>query len=120
LDDLTKNINKFLKEFKEIAVNQELYVIPRRENMDALAELGLTKQNRKEEILTLSVQDYCSGPEPDKDMPGDVWMFGKQIDNTNVYIKLKIAGEGNEKIAKCLSFHVAKFPLCFPCKERGE
>lgn len=85
--------------------------------MQALAELGLTKQDRKNEILSLSVTDYCSGPEPDMDKPGHVWMFGKQINGRNVYIKLKIAHAGGIKIAKCLSFHAAKFPLCFPYKE---
>jgi len=109
-------------ELKKIVVNRGLDVIPRRENIDALAELGLTRINRVDEILTLSAEDYCSGPEPDNDRPGDLWIFGKQIGDQTVYIKLKIAQVGEEKIAKCLSFHTAKFPLCFPCreKERGE
>ena len=34
-----------------------------------------------------------------------------------VYIKLKIAQVGEEKIAKCLSFHTPNFPLCYPYKE---
>jgi hypothetical protein len=120
LDDLKKDIRKFLKEFKEIVVNRGLDIIHRQENRDALAELGLTKKNCIDEILTLSVEDYCKGPEPDKDMPGTVWIFGKQIGDASVYIKLKIAQASDEKIAKCISFHPAKFPLCYPCKERGE
>ncbi|GAI73777.1 unnamed protein product [marine sediment metagenome] len=46
-------------------------------------------------------------------------MFGKQIGDTNVYIKLKIAQVGDKKISKCLSFHAANFPICYPCKEEG-
>jgi hypothetical protein len=122
LDDLKRHIREFLMELKKIVVNRGLDVILRRENIDALAELGLTRINRVDEILTLSAEDYCSGPEPDNDRPGDLWIFGKQIGDQIVYIKLKIAQVGEEKIAKCLSFHTAKFPLCFPCreKERGE
>ena len=123
MDDLIRGrIREFLMEFKEIVVHRGLDVIPRRENIDALAELGLTRKNRVDEILALSVDDYCSGPEPDNDRPGDLWIFGKQVGSVSIYIKLKIAQIGEEKIAKCLSFHAAKFPLCFPCreKERGE
>lgn len=122
MDDLESHIREFLMEFKKIVVHRGLDVIPRSENIDALAELGLTRKNRVDEILTLSFEDYCSGPEPDNDRPGDLWIFGKQIGTQPVYIKLKIAQVGEEKIAKCLSFHAAKFPLCFPCreKERGE
>ncbi len=118
MDELRDAVRKFLMELKEIIVKRGLDVIPRRENIDALAELGLTRKNRVDEIFTLSVEDYCAGPEPDKDRPGDLWIFGKQIGVGSVYIKLKIARIGEVKIAKCLSFHVAKYPLCFPCKEK--
>jgi len=119
LDEIIKNkIRDFLKEFKEIASRgRGIDVIPRSENNEHLAQLGLTKKNRNEEIMMLSIADYCKGPEPDKDKPGDVWIFGKQIGSKEVYIKLKIAQAGEEKIAKCISFHVANFPLCYPYKE---
>jgi len=120
LDELTKvGVRDFLMEFKKIAVTgRGLDIVNRRENLDALAKLGLTKKNLKEEIMTLSVEDYCEGPEPDRDRPGDIWVFGKHIGGEEIYIKLKIAQVGKEKIAKCLSFHAANFPLCYPY--RGE
>ena len=93
MDELKRDrIRNFLKEFKEIASKgRGIDVIPRRENIDNLAELCLTRKNRNDEIMTLSVADYCKGSEPDKDKPGEIWVFGKQIDNKEVYIKLKIA-----------------------------
>ena len=120
MDELKRDrIRNFLKEFKEIASKgRGIDVIPRRENIDNLAELCLTRKNRNDEIMTLSVADYCKGPEPDKDKPGEIWVFGKQIDNKEVYIKLKIAQVGEEKVAKCLSFHTAGFSLCYPYKEK--
>jgi len=46
------------------------------------------------------------------------------IEGKEVYIKLKIADVGRGKIAKCISFHEAEFPLCFAfkgsTKEGGE
>ena len=66
-------IRDFLLEFKKIMVaGRGLDIVNRRENIDAMAKLGFTKKNLKEEILTLSVENYCEGPEPDKDRPGYV------------------------------------------------
>jgi len=114
-------IVNFLKEFKKIATEgRGIDFISRRKNLDSLVKLGLTKRNCKEEILSLSVAEYCGGPEPDKDRPGEIWEFGKLIGNREVYIKLKIAQVGKEKIAKCLSFHVAEYPLSFPFREDSE
>lgn len=120
MEDLVEQIREFLMEFKEIIVKRGLDVIPRTENIEALAALGLTKKDRKNEILSLSVADYCSGPEPDVDRQGHIWVFGKEINGINIYIKLKMAQVGEMKIAKCLSFHTAKFPLCFPYKKDKE
>ncbi len=116
MDDAKKaRVVRFLKEFKKIvATGRGLDVIPRPENIKSLAELGLTKRNQRDEILSLTPADYCEGPEMDKDKPGEIWVFGKQIGGKEVYIKLKIAKAGKEKIAKCISFHPARYPLCFP------
>lgn len=108
-------VASFLKEFKKIATKgRGIDFISRSKNIDSLLKLSLTKKNAREEILSLSVADYCGGPEPDKNKPGEIWEFGKLVEGKEVYIKLKIAQVGQEKIAKCLSFHVAEYPLCFP------
>ncbi len=112
-------IRGFLIEFKGImSKGRGLDIVNRRENIDTLARIGLTKKNLIEEIMTVSVENYCQGPDPDKDRPGHIWVFGKQIGSEEIYIKLKIAQVGKEKIAKCISFHTADFPLCYPY--RGE
>ena len=66
-------IRGFLLQFKKIAAEgRGLDIVNRRENIEALAKLGLTKKNLREEILALSIENYCEGPEPDRDRPGDV------------------------------------------------
>ena len=82
----------------------------------SLANSGFTKEACKIEILGLSVPDYCKGPEPDKDRPGNIWVFGKEIAEREIYIKLKIARIESYKIAKCISFHPAEQPLYYPFK----
>lgn len=106
----------FLKEFKLLVQSVGLYVINRVENQQSLADLGMTQENRKDLILSLTIQDYCSGPGADKDQPGEIWVFGKEVDCQEVYIKLKIADTGSMKIAKCISFHAARYPLIYPYK----
>jgi len=77
VEDSKRKVLDFLKEFKEI-VNESgsLDIKPSSKNLNALADLGLTIKLRKREILSLSLDDYCEGPEPDRDKPGSVWKFG--------------------------------------------
>ena len=112
-------IRRFLREFKQIAAaGRGIDVVNRKKNMQSLASLGFTKKNCREVILNLSVDDYCDGPKPDKDRPGEIWEFGQLIEGNEVFIKLKIAQVGKVKLAKCLSFHVAEHPLRFPCRDK--
>ncbi len=106
----------FLKEFKMLVQEAGLYAVNGRYHQNALAELGLTRQDREHEILGLSVEDYSDAPRTDRDRPGEVWIFGKEISGREIYIKLKIAWVGSEKIAKCISFHAAERPLHYPFK----
>lgn len=111
----------FIIDFKRIATIswRGIEVIPRKENRDALLELQITARIREEIILGLSVQNYCGGPEPDRDLPGFIWEFGTDLNGMEVYIKLKIAEVEGVKIAKCLSFHVAKSPQCYHHRTGG-
>jgi len=60
-------------------------------------------------------RDYCEGPLPDETQPGEVWVFGKHIEGTEVYIKLKLT---NTEAPKCLSFHPAERTLHYPFRNR--
>lgn len=66
---------------------------------------GLTIQDVKDTILSLTCADYISGPEKDRDAHGSVWIFKKELENKIIYIKLKIETNNNEQKLKCLSFH---------------
>lgn len=108
---------RFLREFKAIiATARGLDIIPRAENNQTILDLGLNQAGVRSIILGLSVTDYCEGPIQDNTRPGEVWIFGSTIDGTEIYIKLKIASAGNIKLAKCISFHTAEFPLHYPLR----
>lgn len=110
-------VNTFLRKFKAIVTTgRGLDIIPRPINNETIIMLGLTRETVKNEILGLSVEDYCSGPEPDQDRPGEVWIFGKEINNYDIYIKLKIAVVNQIQIAKCISFHEAQYSIKYTFK----
>lgn len=97
-------VNQFLRRFKAQVNIKGLKFIPRKVNLDGLANLGLTITDAKAAILALSYLAYSEGPEVDEDgSTGEIWVFGVTIGGQSVYIKLKL--DTNE--AKCLSFHPA-------------
>lgn len=112
------DVASFLQELKRIiTTGRGLDFIPRPENNQTIRDLGFTRKNVEAEILALSADDYCEGPLPDRDRPGSVWIFGRRINGKEIYIKLKIAQTSNVKIAKCISFHQANYPLTYPLRK---
>jgi hypothetical protein len=116
-DELQKFVRQFLAEFKNLIYENKFSTNDRLKNKDALLELGLTSNQRKEIILSLSVLDYSSGPIKDIYKPGDYWVFGKIIGSDEIYIKLKIVEYDDEEYAVCLSFHKSEIPLRYPLKK---
>ena len=113
-DELNKFVRQFLTELKALIYEKGLIVKDHVKNRDSLLELGLTGKQREEIVLSLSVSDYNSGPIKDEYKPGYYWVFGKQIDRFEVYIKLKIAEQPGAEHAICLSFHKAEWTLNYP------
>lgn len=67
-------------------------------------------------LKELTLQEYSETLiDKDDDNPPLLFVFGKDINYKQVYIKLKIR-EMNQKIVLCLSFHYAKYKMKFPYK----
>lgn len=110
-----KEIIYFLRDFKEaIITGSGLIVRVNQKNLQALSDLGITARQREEILLALSLENYSSGPHPDRDFPGDVWIFGTMVNDKEVYIKLKFVTKKGIDIAHCLSFHAAEHRLYYP------
>ena len=105
------DIVAYLIQIKALVSKGKYDFVPRRKNMLALSHYGLTIQDVKDEILSLTINDYYKGPKQDYNptRPGDIWEFKKNIDNTQFYIKVKITEENGADILKCLSFHEDDF-----------
>lgn len=71
-------------------------------------------------VQRLEVSDYSSGPlRDDKGRPRDLWVFGRYIEEYEVYIKLAVHLSGGVVWAVCVSFHEAEWPLVYPYRKAG-
>ncbi len=104
-------IATYLNNVKKLLSAGKYVFVPRRKNMQALAQYGLTIADAKEEILGLAVCDYYKGPKQDFDSnrPGDIWEFKKNVDGIQFYVKVKIVKENGDYVLKCIGFHEDDF-----------
>jgi hypothetical protein len=111
-----KHIDAFLLKLKLAILKKSTFrIIYTEKNRDYIKTRCITESSIRQLINQLTYRDYHSGPEEDYDpgRTGDIWIFGKESDNEQIYIKLKIEG----KEIKCLSFHPAEEDLNFPFKK---
>lgn len=115
-EELKREVSRFLFEFKQLMIQGPYYVTGHLKNIQALADLGITEGERDRIIQSLRVPDYSQGPITDENKPEHcLWLFGKDIQAVEIYIKLKISTDkkGND-VAICLSFHPSEHPLRYP------
>jgi hypothetical protein len=114
-EELQSLILNFLQDFKELMGQGHYLVKDHFKNIQTLKDLGITARIRDEFILSIALEDYSSGPNPDELHHGDYWVFGKPLDEKEIYVKLKIVtyNNGNER-AVCISFHPSEYPLKHP------
>jgi hypothetical protein len=116
----TQEVEQFLIEVKDKIRFFDVVFRPRDKNLQALTDLDITANKRKEILLNLKAEDYYAGPKPDTydSTRPDYYEFGIEINKTLVYIKLS-PGLTN-KPADCMSFHVAEFPMTHPLKPKND
>lgn len=121
-----KDVKKFLDDLKAIIndvsfdSNDDLIIIKSSKDevqystRYTLLDLGYDTVDVVDRLKELAVSDYSETLiDKDDDKPPLLFVFGKDINNRQVYIKLKIKGENNRRIL-CLSFHYAKHKMKFP------
>lgn len=110
-------VESFLKELKETMSIWDIYFLDRKKNsLQDLADIGITANRRKEIINNLEVLDYSEGPLEETQNDGkELWVFGKFIKKTEIYIKLTIVRATSRSI--CISFHKSEYPMKYPLKQ---
>jgi hypothetical protein len=113
---LKKEVESFLKELKlKIDIFGILFLDDRGKNQQALHDLEISPNRRREIIETLKTEDYSEGPLEEK-MRGilPMWVFGKTVKEQEVYIKISMGLENQQAV--CISFHIAAHPMNHPFK----
>ncbi len=109
-------VEHFLSDFKtKMKIFQIVFWDDRGKNAQALLDLEIGQGKRKEIIEKLTMEDYSQGPLEEK-MSGmaPMWVFGKKVRETEVYIKISMGRENLPTI--CISFHKAEYIMTYPFK----
>ena len=123
-----KEIIEFLNELKNILESQEfniekhlIIIKTQKKGGDiqystpyTLVDLDYDTSDIVQRLKELTIREY-SETLIDKDDPNPplLFVFGKDINGKQVYIKLKIKGE-QKRYVLCVSFHYAKEKMSFP------
>ena len=107
-------VEAFLREFRPKFSVWGIIFLHRDKNEEALRALGITPTAREEIIKKIEKEDY-SHSVIDNVSFGDMWVFGKDYDGTELYIKISLGHPGSRTI--CISFHEAEHPLGYPYRK---
>lgn len=106
-------VERFLSQFVPKMEIFGIMFLDRDKNTEALKMLGITPSTRKELIREIQVDDYIESI-IDEFSFGDMWVFGKDYDGEELYIKISLGAPNTSTV--CVSFHVAQYPLSYAFK----
>jgi hypothetical protein len=117
----TESVKCFLREIKETITSthtayQTWTLVPRTKNTECLAKLGYTLLDVRDQILDLSIENYVRGPYTDNHDLGSFWEFGTIVNESEIYIKLKLATFNILRTVRIVSFHFAEKPMAYPLR----
>lgn len=107
-------ISAFLRDFKEkMKIWNILFRDDRGKNAQTLLDLEIRPTERRKIIEALEIENYSEGPLEDILNKGPaMWIFGKQVNQQEIYIKITMGAPGTSVI--CISFHIAEHKISYP------
>lgn len=108
-----KEVEDFVRQFLPKMDILGIFFLNRHKNQEALKMLGITPSARKEIIKSITAYDYIETI-VDEFSFGDMWVFGKDCDGVDVYVKIALGRPNTNTI--CISFHAAEHPLNYAFK----
>lgn len=112
-----EEVEAFLRQFLPKMDIWGIILIDRKKNMEAMAALGITFTATKEIIKDIHTIDYVETI-INVFSYGDMWVFGKDIDGKEIYVKVAMGRPNTSTI--CISFHLAEHPLRYPFKDNKD
>lgn len=102
-----EEVEQFLSQFGIKFDIWGIFYLDRDKNTEALKALGITPKARDEIVRQLHSDDYVKTLSAD--FFNEMWVFGKDMDGTELYIKIALGQPNNRTI--CISFHLAEHPI---------
>lgn len=112
-----QEVEAFLRQFMPKLEIWGIFFINRDKNRDALKALGIPENYREKIIRQIEVNDYVETIS-DTIPFGDMWVFGKDVNSKEIYIKISMGRPNSQTI--CISFHEAEHPICYAFKDKEE
>lgn len=107
-------VEAFLRQFKPKMEIWGIIFVDRKKNLEAMSALGITYAASTEIIQNIKTIDYIETI-VDAVSYGDMWVFGKDVDDKEIYIKIALGRPNTNTI--CISFHNAERPLQYVFKK---
>lgn len=106
-------VEAFLRNFNVKMDIWGIFYLDREKNAEALSALGITGRIRDDIVRSVSSEDYVETLFTQA-FYGDMWVFGKDFEGTELYIKISLGAENSRTI--CISFHKAERPITYAWK----
>lgn len=107
-----QEVEQFLRQFGIKFNIWGIFYLDRDKNSEALKVLGITPKARDEIVRQLKSDDYVETLTAD--FFNEMWVFGKDMDNTELYIKIALGQPDKQTV--CISFHLAEHPIQYAYK----
>ena len=107
-------VEMFLNQFFPKMDIWGIIFLNRDKNQNALAALGIVPEAREKYIRDLTTEDYVETIASAMAL-GDMWVFGRDINSREVYIKISLGNPNNKTI--CISFHEAESHIRYVYKK---
>jgi hypothetical protein len=107
-------VKKFIVDIKIAILSKNIIFVSRKDK----TKITFSKKMVIEELNRLTYENYHKGPEGDRNFSqGEVWVFGKEINSEQIYIKLKLQSKRGLSFIKIISFHPATYDMVLPFKK---
>ncbi len=117
-----EEVEAFLQRVREAARNDRIrFWGERKKNRKCFIDLRLTENDVVGYLANLEIEDYCEGPAPDeKGNPRMIWVFGLQIRDVEIYVRLADRAVDSHDHCVCISFHPSEHPLTYPYRSSNQ
>lgn len=102
-----QEVEQFLRHFGIKFDIWGIFFLDRDKNEKAMKALGITVKAREEIVRQLQSEDYVETLPTD--FFDEMWVFGRDMDGTELYIKIAMGQPNSQTI--CISFHIAEHPI---------